>query len=151
SVARRQLGDAHRAQAEEVAQLVFVDLASKAGRLPSRTVLTGWLFRATIYAARNVLRGELRRQRREQDAVFMENSPEPAADSSWSQLAPHLNSALEQLPDIFRDAILLRFFEEQTLPQLAGRLGVSEAAARKRLSRAVEKLRVILGRRGLAI
>src|SRR5215469_6734664 len=65
SVALRQTnGDSHLAQ--DVAQLVFTDLARKASTLSDNVVLAGWLHRATLYAARQILRGERRRRMREE-------------------------------------------------------------------------------------
>jgi len=43
----------------------------------------------------------------------------------------------------------LRYFEDQTLRQLAATLDLSEEAAKKKVSRALEKLRVVLGRKGI--
>src|SRR5688572_19079399 len=54
--------------AEDATQAVFVDLARKAGSLTDRPVLTGWLYTSARFAAAKVLRGEARRQRREQEA-----------------------------------------------------------------------------------
>lgn len=48
-----------------------------------------------------------------------------------------------------RDALLLRFFEQQSLAQIGTRLGSNEDAARKRVQRALEKLRAILTKRGV--
>ena len=150
SVAFRQLGDPHRA--EEVAQLVFIDLAAKASRLPPNVVLAGWLFRATRFAASKTIRSEIRRQQRERQAAQMDNSNHHGdADPSWGRLEPLLNEALEQLSELDRNAVLLRFFEKKGLKDVAAHLGMNEGAARKRLTRAVEKLRTIFVRRGVAV
>src|SRR6185312_16833502 len=63
SVALRQVGNKHLA--EEVTQVVFIVLAHKAGRLKRATVLAGWLCRTAHFAARDALKSERRRQKRE--------------------------------------------------------------------------------------
>jgi len=150
SIAFRQVGDRHRA--EEIAQSVFTDLASKAPRLSPQIVLTGWLFRATRFAAGKVIRSEMRRQQRERELVQMEHhlhhdSTEPA----WEQLEPLLHEALEQLSELDRNAVFLRFFEKKPLKEVGSRLGLNEAAARKRIGRAVDKLRTSFMRRGVTV
>ncbi len=64
SAACRQVGgDVHRAQ--DVAQLVFADLARKAPALTGHTALVGWLYTSTHFAAAKVRRSEQRRATRE--------------------------------------------------------------------------------------
>lgn len=149
SAALRQMGgDAHLAQ--DVAQSVFTDLARKAPGLSEKVVLAGWLHRGTIFAARQILRSENRRRAREQQAVTMNVIQSEPEDHGWQQIRPLLDEALQQLSPADRDALLLRFFEQQSLAQIGTRLGGSEDAARKRIARALEKLRAILQRRGVA-
>jgi RNA polymerase sigma factor (sigma-70 family) len=143
---RRAGGDPHLAQ--DAAQLVFADLARKARSLPKGVVLAGWLHRATYYAAAQLLRTERRRQAREEEAVAMNAlTSEPATD--WEQLRPLLDQALDRLGAADRDALVLRFFEQRSLAEVGHALGSNEDAARKRVTRALEKLRADLVRRGV--
>jgi RNA polymerase sigma factor (sigma-70 family) len=151
STALRVLGgDSHLA--EDVAQRVFADAARKARILARHAVLAGWLHRHTIFTATKAIRSERRRVAREQEAVRMnaEAGPEPSADR-WEQVEPHLDQALDALGRTDRDAVVLRFLQRRDLRTVGQALGCSEDAAQKRVTRAVEKLRHFLGRRGVTL
>jgi RNA polymerase sigma factor (sigma-70 family) len=147
SSALRRTGDAQLA--EEVAQVVFIILARKAGKLGAGTVLTGWLYRATQYVATATLRQARRRQQREQEAYMQSTLNPPEADETWKQIAPLLEAALDKLNTRDRDAVLLRFFQDKTLAEVGAALGVSEDGARVRVNRALDKLRKLFARRGV--
>src|ERR1043166_5886084 len=140
--------DAHRA--EDVTQTVFADLARAARSLSPNVMLGGWLHRHTCFVASKTMRAERRRQAREQIAVEM-NSNEDHSGAELASLAPILDDAINHLATEDRAAILLRFFEQRDFRSVGQALGSSEEAARKRVSRALEKLQLLLGKRGVAL
>jgi RNA polymerase sigma factor (sigma-70 family) len=137
--------------ARDIAQTVFLDLSRKAKTLATRshdsTLVIGWLYRSTRYASLNLLRSEHRRQNRELEAMKEFNSPEAAMD--WERLGAVLDEAMTQLSVEDRDALLLRYFKNNDFRSVGAALGISDDAAQKRVSRAIEKLREHLGRMGI--
>lgn len=150
SAALRQLnGDVHLAQ--DVTQTVFVDLARKAGKLTGYTSVTGWLYTSVRFAAGGARRAQQRRAKRESEAQAMNASTYSDPQPDWDRIMPIVDEAMYALPEKDREAILLRFFQGQTFPALGVVLGVNENAARKRVERALERLKEILARRGVGV
>ena len=146
SAALRQVnGDVHRA--EDVTQTVFALLARKAHALVDRPVLAGWLYTAARLVARDDLRRERRRRCREQEALAMHDAP--VSDTEWEQLKPVIDEALAELDERDREAVLLRFFGGRRFGEIGAVLHLSEDAARMRVDRALERLRLVLARRGV--
>lgn len=149
SVASRRV-DGDTQLAEEISQRVFIDLARKARMLPPEVFLGGWLHRHTCFVAGTMVRSEQRRRAREKEAVAM-NLLQDNSEADWQQLAPFLDQAIDALADTDREAIVLRFFDRRDLRAVGAALGVSEDAAQKRVSRALEKLRESLSERGMTL
>jgi RNA polymerase sigma factor (sigma-70 family) len=146
STALRQVRDP--VVASEVTQTVFIILARKARTLNRATVLSGWLYRTAQFTGAKALRSEWRRRHLEQEATLM--PPEPD-DSAWEHIAPLLETAMAQLREADRNAVVLRYFENKNLKAVGSALGVSEDTAHKRVTRAVEKLRTFFSKRGVAL
>jgi len=141
-------GDTHRA--EDVVQMVFTDLARKAAALSRRPVLAGWLYTSTHYATAKILRTEQRRQTREQEAQAMHELLSNAApEADWDRLRPVLDAAMRELDERDREAVLLRFFEGRGFAEVGAKLNLTENAARMRVDRALDKLRVRLSEHGV--
>lgn len=146
---RRVDGDAHRAQ--DVAQIVFTSLARNAATLSRHPALLGWLHAATRSAAIDLLRAERRRRAREEKTHIMneiDSSPEGSAD--WEKLRPVLDDVIDELDPQDREAVLLRFFSDKPFAAVGAALRVSEEAARKRVTRALDDLGQRLSRRGIS-
>ncbi len=148
SAALRQLGSPELA--EEVTQAVFVILARKAAGLGPKTILSGWLYRTARFVAIAARKRESRRQHREQEA-YMQSELDQQSGVGWEQLAPLLDEAMGRLGDRERDALILRYFEDRPLSEVGTALGASEDAAKKRVSRALDKLRGYFAKRGVTV
>ena len=149
SAARRRVGgDAHLAA--DVAQEVFLTVARHAGQLSRHPVLAGWLHTATRNAAANVVRREIRRRQREQEAQIMQEiASDRERDADWHQVAPVLDAVIDELGERDRIAVLLRFFDRRTFSEIGSVLQLSEDAARMRVERALDRLRGRLVHRGI--
>ncbi len=149
SIALRRVGGDTQL-AEDVTQKVFTDLARKAAALSRRTTLTGWLYVSTHHASAELVRSECRRKARELESQTMQILPdESTPEPDLNRLRLTLDEVIVALRDDEREAIALRFFEQRSFAEIGATLRLSEEAARKRLDRALEKLRLALSRRGL--
>jgi uncharacterized protein (TIGR03435 family) len=134
--------------AEEITQAVFIILARKAGTMSSRVLLSGWLYQAARLTAANFVKGEIRRARREQE-VFMQSTLPDAEITDWEKIAPLLDEAMGRLGETDRNALVLRFLENRSAVEIGAALRMNEETARKRVNRALEKLRKLFARQGV--
>lgn len=138
------------ALAEDVTQAVFIVLTGKAASLRKMKTIGGWLLKVTRYCAIDAMRKETRHRNHELRAAAerAERVEEitPAAD-----LSPLLDDAMLRLSAADRNAVVLRYFQDQSYSSIGKVLGLDEDAARKRVGRAIVKLRDVLARRGAAL
>ena len=77
--------------------------------------------------------------------------PDSSPSPDWNSLSPFLDEAMASLSEHDREALLLRFFKNQDFRAVGAALGVSDDTAQKRVARGLQKLRIALAKRGVAM
>jgi RNA polymerase sigma factor (sigma-70 family) len=148
-VALRKTGNAQLA--EDVAQTVFLILATRAKTIGAKTIVSGWLFKTADFTARNTLRHEVRRKYYEAKALQESLAKQEGGDMNRSRNESLLDDALVQLTDQERDAVLLRYLQGMSIEETSEALGVSYEAAHKRASRGIERMRKYFAKSGIVL
>lgn len=137
--------------AEDVAQIVFTELARRAGSLRRIQSLGAWLHRVTLSQARLAVRQEIRTRSKHAAYALAMNTMSVASADPMDEALPHLDAALGDLSAADRDLIFMRFHERLPFKVAADRLGKSEASLRQQASRAIDRLTLSLKKRGVVV
>jgi len=129
--------------AEDVLQDALLTIANHLDEFEGRSSFSSWAFALTRSACSRKRRGLKNRplESIEEAEEKHEESPSPEQQAQDRELAQALNSALDGLPDEYREVILLRDVEALTAPETADSLGISVPAVKSRLHRARMALR----------
>jgi RNA polymerase sigma-70 factor (ECF subfamily) len=143
----RMLGS--NSDVEDIAQQVFIRIWKSAGRYVARAKFTTWLLKIT----RNLVFNEMRRAKRhpylpvqidpatEELPLKDETTPTPDASLLQNELQRAIESAITELPDTQRMALVLRRYEELSYEEIADVLELSVPAVKSLLFRARTELR----------
>jgi RNA polymerase sigma factor (sigma-70 family) len=148
-VCRQVIGD--RDGAEEAAQAVFLVLARKAASIRVGTTVAPWLHGvARRVAARARVRAASRRAREERtlQSVLAQGTGSQPTETPHAQDWDALHEEVDRLPEKYRTPVVLCYLQGQTYEEAARRIGCPVGTVRVRLSRARDRLRNRLTRRG---
>jgi RNA polymerase sigma factor (sigma-70 family) len=159
AAARRQVGDS--ALAEDICQTVLVNLARRANSIRSGAVLGAWLLQTTRFSVANAMKIQTRRRRHEKAAaqirpeLLQGSDPARIIESQdeqqrWAAICPVLDRAIARLAWADQTAIALRILRGLSLREVATATGTTEEAARKRVTRATDRLRKALADLGVS-
>lgn len=132
--------------ADDVLQDTLLNVATHLADFEGRSSLTSWVFALTRSACARRRRGLKNRPAESTDDVpeAHDDAPSPEEHAAGKQLASTLASALERLPEDYREVILLRDVEGLSAAEAAETIGVSVDALKSRLHRARSALRETL-------
>ena len=134
------LGDRHKA--EDVCQDVFVKLYTHANSIePGRE--KAWLLRVTVNCCRDLWRGAWLR-RVVLGAPALEVIPSQEETVEQREEKAELMRAIQRLPAVFRETILLHYYQGLGISEIAQMLHLPEGTISSRLSRGRKKLEAIL-------
>jgi RNA polymerase sigma factor (sigma-70 family) len=143
STCMRILGD--KARADDVSQETFFRLSQKPEAV--KQSLGGWLHTAATRLAIDAVRSEASRAQRE-----AKYEPRPPSQSvQWSEVSPHVDQALAELPDELRSLLVRHFLQNVSQCLLAGELRTSPATVSRKIKAGVELLRAQLQKKGVCV
>lgn len=141
-----QLGDIDAAR--DVAQDAFLEAARKLETLRERDKFGNWVYGIARRKAIYVLRRRKLHQAAIKEVQEQVQQPvdDPAAPMARAERNQQIRQALTQLPEIYREILVLKYIDERSYEDIAKVLGISLAAVDKRLMRGKEMLRESLRR-----
>jgi RNA polymerase sigma factor (sigma-70 family) len=140
----------HEQDAEDAFQAVFCVLARKAAAIRRGTAVGGWLYAVASRIARKAKAFQVRRRMRERELPEVP-APSNPPESEWCDLWPILDEEVNRLPERYRQPFVLCHLEGKTNQEAAVELRCPAGTVSSRLTRARERLRARLARRGLAL
>ena len=123
--------------AEEAAQETFVRAYFGLKDLKRRDSFSSWLLGIANRVVKEQARSKI--QLVGTDYLAQQQNPEPKNEDDFE-----LQRAFTQLPDSYREIILMRFYANQSCQQIAGNLNMPLGSVTKTLSRAYSQLRQLL-------
>jgi RNA polymerase sigma-70 factor (ECF subfamily) len=138
------LGD--QAEAEEVVQETLIAAHDAMGGYRGEASVRGWLCGIARKKCARKLETRVRRQRRLRLVHDAGSGDGPLPDEALDtqRRAARVRDALEQLKPSERDAVVLRYQSGLAYREIADACGIDEAAARKRVSRALARMKSLL-------
>ena len=136
-----------REQAEDVAQDVFVRFLTKGDEVPPEKE-KAWLMVAAVNRCRDHWRSAwFRRVLKDEDTLLRIPAEENDALERREEREAVLQ-AVQKLAPPFREVVLLFYYEEMTIAEIAETMGISQGTAASRLARGREKVGKMLKEAG---
>jgi len=148
----------NREDAEEVAQDAFLRIHRALPNFRGDSEFTTWMYRIALNLARNKYRWN--KSRGSQKNISMDapienadndgggvvfevptTKPQPDQQVAFDELENNISTELEKLPDLYREALVMRNLDDMNYEQIATLLGCKLGTIKSRIARARDELR----------
>jgi RNA polymerase sigma-70 factor, ECF subfamily len=133
-------------EAEDLVQETFLQALKAAHRFRGQSSLYTWLHGILLNLSRHYHRDQGRMVYDDQ-LVASQEAAAPAnavLETDFQAASDEVQKALRQLPGPLREVLVLRFYEEMKLDEIAGHLGVPRGTVKSRLHYALKQMRQLL-------
>lgn len=130
-------------EAQDFAQETFLQAIRSVHRFQGRSTIYTWLHGILL----NIVRQSHRRNARlvyDNELLNREIADETAGQLDAETASSELRRALQRLSASHREVIILRYYENMKIHELAGRLGISTGTVKSRLHYAIQELQKLL-------
>ena len=140
----------NEADADEVAQEAFLSAWKGLPNFRGESRFSTWLYQLTTHAAIDLMRREKRQAAAEDidEITAADDGPSPQQQVERTETQREIRSALMQLPEEYRQVLLLRFMQELSYEEIGRALKLPVGTVKSRLNRAKAQLKDILSRSG---
>ena len=145
NVALRTLGDAE--DARDATQNAFVKAWMHLGQFDRSRRLFSWLYRIALNESINRLRARKRQEPLDEQYADTGRSPDEGAEQH--ELRRHLDRAMTQLSDSYREVLVLRHWLQLSYDEIAEMTGVPPKTVKSRLFSARARLGEVLRSMGV--
>ena len=123
--------------AADALQEVFMTAYTKLGSLREPAAFVGWIARIARNQANDFRRGAV-------ESVELDEQYASRATQSDAAEAAGVLAAIRELPEAYRETLMLRLVEGMTGPEIAARTGLTSGSVRVNLHRGMQLLRAAL-------
>lgn len=132
--------------AEDIFQEVFIKVNQKLSTFVGSSSIKTWIIKITINACKDYLKSAYKRRvvpmmEYQEDAIVSVSDYDEVEKQDTNRL---IKDSILSLPEKYKDVVLCVYFHEMTIAEAAKTLNIAEGTAKSRLSRARNKLKLML-------
>jgi RNA polymerase sigma-70 factor, ECF subfamily len=140
----------NEAVAEELNSDVFLEIWRQAGTFEGRSAVSTWIFGIARFKALNALQRRSEEELDEEKAEAIEDqADDPEVTLAKKDKAAALRACLQKLSAEHREIVTLVYYQQKSVEEVAGIVGIPEATVKTRMFYARKKLSELLSEQGI--